>query len=77
METKRQAEEIYVQHGVISQHLCRFVIWLCLFEGLLGSLISVARPVAVYRLGDVSGNVEVDALCCQYVWVMASSLKAP
>lgn len=42
-----------------------------------GSLISVARPVAVYLLGDVSGTVEVRARCCQYVWVTASSLKAP
>lgn len=24
-----------------------------------------------------AGNVEVRALCCQYVWMMAGSLKAP
>lgn len=73
----RQAEEIHGQYAVIPEHCSRFVIWLCLFDRLLGSVISVARPVAVYRLGDVCGTVEVRALRCQYVWMMAGSLKAP
>lgn len=33
--------------------------------------------MAVYRLRDVCRAVEVHALCCQYVWMMAGSLKVP